>query len=62
MEEKLELDSSFWEEDIEEMLESGDFDFCEDFLSDVLRSISYSGIITKRQIAAIENIKAKGSY
>ena len=53
-------DVDFWEEEITEMIDSGLYGYCEDFLSDVLRSIEYSGVITKRQVEAVENIKSRG--
>jgi len=54
---KSENDVDYWEEELEDMISSGEYDYCEDFLQDVLNSIKYSGVITDRQISALENIQ-----
>ena len=54
------IDVDYWEETVEEMISSGDYDFAEGFLTDVLNSIRYTGVVTKRQIEAVENIQSHG--
>ena len=54
---ELEKDIEYWEEELEDMISSGDYEYCEDFLTDVLHSIKYTGVITDRQVAALENIQ-----
>lgn len=53
------IDVEEWEDKIQEMVDSGEYEWYQDFLMDVLASIKYTGVITERQIISIETIENK---
>lgn len=51
-----------WYEKIGEMLDSSEYEYCQDFLTSIMTYIETKEIITEKQIEAVKNILNAPSY
>lgn len=54
--------TTLWHTIIQEMLDSGSYDYAEETLYDIQQYIEFNHTISDKQIQAVKNIKNKPSY